>query len=130
MFTHLLNHKEFLIGLGRQWKKQTTEWSDVCGLVWPSELGDANTTHKKLIDDDIEPTFQGTEVRWNEEELLEESTEGLTELEEDFFYEKELIEDTDEVERLLGRLEAEDLKEEGDNFGSFFTTIAQAVGGA
>jgi hypothetical protein len=130
MLTHLLYHREFIVNLGRQWKKHTTEWSGVCGLVWPLELGDANTTHKKLIVDDIEPTFQGSEVGWNEEERLEESTEGFMEGEEDFFYEKELIEDTDEVETLLGKLEATDVKDEGSNFGSFFTMISQALGGA
>jgi hypothetical protein len=129
MSTHLFYHREFLIGLGHQWKKHTAEWSDVCGLVWPSHLDDTNTTGKKLVVDDAN-AFQGSEATWKEEEHLEESTEGPMEGEEDYFYEKELIEDTDEVERLLGQLEARDIEDQGSNFGSFFTTVSMALGGS
>ena len=134
MKTLLSNQLHYLISLGQAWKRNTSDWSNAYGFIWPAHLEQANlaepdsAAHPEESSNPSEDNIDNSNNATLDEIALDENDAALVEAAFNLMDNKDHLSDQDEVERLLGQLEESSIEPLPSNaLLSFFTAMSKAI---
>jgi len=133
MKTLLSDQLHYLISLGQAWKRNTSDWSNAYGFIWPAHLEQAtlakpDSAHPEESSNSSEDSVGGGSSATLDEIALDENDAALVEAAFNLMDNKDHLNDQDEVERLLGQLEESSIEPLPSNtLLSFFTAMSKAI---